>query len=104
MTIHKRIAAAVLLYVLASALAAQPPEILKARAVVAELVKSKQIPGFSVTVARGGAIVWSEGFGLANVEHNVAVTPQTRFRLGSVSKVLTAAAVARLVEGREAGS
>ncbi len=99
MTKYRRMAVgAVLLFALASVLGAQTPEILKARALAAELVKSKQIPGFSVAVARGGTIVWSEGFGLANVEHNAAVTAQTRFRLGSVSKVLTAAGVARLVE------
>jgi len=43
-------------------------------------------------------VTWSEGFGLANVELGVAVTPLTRFRLGSVSKVLTAAGIGRLVE------
>jgi len=104
-------AGAVLLYALASFLAAQPARrvappqssrytepIRQARAAAAELVKSKQIPGFSVAVAINGTIVWSEGFGLANVEHDVLATPKTRFRLGSVSKVLTAAGVARLVE------
>lgn len=70
----------------------------KARTIVAELIKAKKIPGFSIAVARGGTIVWSEGFGLANVEQGVLVTPLTRFRLGSVSKVLTAAGIARLVE------
>lgn len=108
----RRTAAAILLCAVVGGVAAQPARrplppskssryaepIRKARAMVAELIKSKQIPGFSVAVAIDGTIVWSEGFGLANVEHNVPVTPQTRFRLGSVSKVLTAAAVARLVE------
>ena len=43
-------------------------------------------------------MIWSEGFGLADVEQGVPVTPLTRFRLGSVSKLTTAASVARLVE------
>lgn len=73
-------------------------EIGRARAAIAELVKTKQIPGFSIAVACGGNIVWSEGFGLADVEQGVLVTPLTRFRLGSVSKVITAAGVARLVD------
>lgn len=86
---------------LAIALVAQPSpplSIERARASVIDLVKAKQIPGFSVAVARNGEIVWSDGFGLADMEKGVLVTPLTRFRLGSVSKMLTAAAVARLVE------
>jgi serine beta-lactamase-like protein LACTB, mitochondrial len=69
-----------------------------ARAVVTELLAAKKIPGFSIAVGRNGTIIWSEGFGLADVEKGVLVTPLTRFRLGSVSKVLTAAGIARLVE------
>ncbi|MBC7925251.1 MAG: beta-lactamase family protein [Bryobacteraceae bacterium] len=45
--------------------------------------------------------MWSKGFGLADVEHNGAVTPLTRFRLRSVSKVLTAAGLVRLMEACE---
>jgi serine beta-lactamase-like protein LACTB, mitochondrial len=56
------------------------------------------IPGLSVAVAKGGEIVWSEGFGFANLEHEVPVTTQTRFRIGSVSKPIAAAAVAQLHE------
>ncbi|HEU5021990.1 MAG TPA: serine hydrolase domain-containing protein, partial [Bryobacteraceae bacterium] len=73
-------------------------EISQARKVVERLIAEKRIPGFSIAVARAGRIVWSEGFGFANVEQGVAVTPLTRFRLGSVSKVVTAAGLARLVE------
>lgn len=73
-------------------------EIDEARAFVTELVKTKHIPGFSVAVASGGTIVWAEGFGYADVEQQVEVTPLTRFRLGSVSKMITTAGLARLVE------
>ncbi len=55
-------------------------------------------PGASVTVMRGGRIVWSEGLGLADVENRVPVTTSTKFRIGSVSKSLTATAVGLLVE------
>jgi len=55
-------------------------------------------PGSSVTVMRGGKIVWSEGLGLADVENKVPVTKLTKFRIGSVSKSLTASAVGLLVE------
>ena len=70
----------------------------RGRTLVTGIVTSRQIPGFSVAVAVDGRLAWSEGYGVADAEHRVPVTPLTRFRLGSVSKVLTAAAVARLVE------
>jgi CubicO group peptidase (beta-lactamase class C family) len=73
-------------------------QITLARKLVEELMTSKHIPGLSVAIARSGRIVWSEGFGFANVEQGVVVTPLTRFRLGSVSKVVTAAGLTRLVQ------
>jgi CubicO group peptidase (beta-lactamase class C family) len=51
-----------------------------------------------VAIAIDGQIVWSEGFGLADLEQQVPVTPATKFRIGSVSKVLAIAAVAQLYE------
>jgi CubicO group peptidase (beta-lactamase class C family) len=54
--------------------------------------------GLSVAIAIDGQIVWSEGFGLADLEQQVPVTPATKFRIGSVSKVLAIAAVAQLYE------
>ncbi len=62
------------------------------------LVVEENLPGLSVAVAVDGAIVWAEGFGFANVDRLTPVTPLTRFRLGSISKTLTAAAVALLHE------
>jgi CubicO group peptidase (beta-lactamase class C family) len=62
------------------------------------LLLEENLPGLSVAVARDGEIVWSEGFGWADLEDRRPVTPRTRFRLGSVSKTLTAAAVAQLHE------
>jgi CubicO group peptidase (beta-lactamase class C family) len=55
-------------------------------------------PGASVTVMKDGRVVWSEGFGWADVEQQVPVTALTRFRAGSVAKPLTAAALALLVQ------
>ena len=62
------------------------------------LLLDENLPGLSVAVARDGQIVWTEGFGWADVESRMPVTPRTQFRLGSVSKTLTAAAVALLYE------
>ena len=57
-----------------------------------------RVPGAAVAVVAGGDLVWSEGFGLADVEQRVPVTRGTRFRLGSVSKLLAAAAAVKLAE------
>ncbi|MGH9840036.1 MAG: serine hydrolase domain-containing protein [Blastocatellia bacterium] len=68
------------------------------RTAVRAMMEMAGIPGMSVDVARNGEIIWSEGFGYADLEHRAPVTPLTRFRIASVSKVVTAAAVARLNE------
>ncbi|HLU11058.1 MAG TPA: serine hydrolase [Oceanobacillus sp.] len=49
-------------------------------------------------VARKGEILLKKGYGLANREHNVPNTPQTVFRIGSMSKPFTAIAIMQLVE------
>jgi len=53
-------------------------------------------PGLSVAVAVDGEVVWAEGFGWTDVGRHTPVTPLTRFRLGALSKPLTAFAAARL--------
>ncbi len=65
--------------------------------VALELV-GRGIPGVSVAVAVNGEIVWSDGFGYADLEERVPVWPSTRFRIGSISKSLTADALAQLYE------
>lgn len=55
-------------------------------------------PGVSVAAAVDGEIIWAEGFGYADVENSVPVTPLTKFRIGSVSKAMTAIAMAQAVE------
>jgi len=56
------------------------------------------IPGFAMAVAVDGRIVWSEAFGYADLGARLPATPATQFRIGSVSKPLTAAAVGQLYE------
>jgi len=69
--------------------------IAEAREVLAERV-ANGLPGVSAAAAIDGKIVWMEGFGYADVETRRPVTPATIFRIGSVSKPLTALAVAQL--------
>lgn len=56
------------------------------------------IPGISICVGTKDKILWAEGFGLADVENQVPVTVDSKFRMGSVSKSLTSLAVGKLVE------
>lgn len=54
--------------------------------------------GVAVLVAREGKIVFQGGFGFADIEKKTPITPETKFRIGSISKQFTAAAVVRLAE------
>lgn len=87
-----------LLLVTAAAQAQPVPRAEQARKMMEELRVRVGSPGLSAAVAVGGKVVWAEGFGEADVENHGPATPESRFRLGSVSKLLTAAAVARLVD------
>ncbi len=69
-----------------------------ARALVQQDLAQKNHPGMAIAVLVDGETVWSEGFGFADLEHRVPVWPTTKFRIGSISKPLTAAAVAQLYE------
>jgi len=55
-------------------------------------------PGAAVLVARDGKVLLSKAYGMACVEHHVAATPSTRYRIGSITKQFTAAAILRLQE------
>jgi CubicO group peptidase (beta-lactamase class C family) len=73
----------------------------EARVILESLREVEGIPGLAVAVGLGDRLVFSEGFGWSDVENQVPVTARTRFRIGSVSKPLTAAALAVLVrEGK----
>ncbi|HEY7641586.1 MAG TPA: serine hydrolase [Steroidobacteraceae bacterium] len=50
-------------------------------------------PGCAVGVLRGGKMLYSRGYGLADIEHDAAITPATVFHVASVSKQFTAMAI-----------
>jgi CubicO group peptidase (beta-lactamase class C family) len=52
----------------------------------------------SVLVAREGQVLFRKGYGLANAEHRIPNTPETKFRLGSITKQFTAMAILILQE------
>lgn len=61
-------------------------------------VRDQHIPGASLAVARKGRLVYARGFGHADVASRVPVQPDSRFRIASVSKPFTSAAIMLLVE------
>lgn len=63
----------------------------------------QHIPGMAVGIFRNGKIVFAKGYGLSNVELNVAVKPATIFQSGSVGKQFTATAIMMLVEEGKIG-
>src|SRR5262245_28540352 len=67
-----------------------------------EFVRTRQtaakIPGLSVAVGFHGQVIYSKGFGAADLENGVQVTPNTAFRTASLAKPMTATAVMTLVE------
>ncbi len=66
---------------------------------ILSLMERSVIPGLAIAVSIDGKLVWSEGFGYADLEQGVRVDPATtRFRIGSISKSLTAAALGKLLE------
>ena len=69
----------------------------KAHKLGAELL-ARGIPGLAVAVAMDGKLVYAEGFGYADLEQRVPAWPTTKFRVGSISKPLTATALMQLVE------
>ncbi len=54
--------------------------------------------GGSALIARGGQVIFSKGYGLADEEAKVQNTPATKFRIGSITKQFTAAAILMLQE------
>lgn len=73
------------------------PTIRAAEALICDSLLPR-LPGVQVAVAVDGKLVWSEGFGYADLERRARVTRTSQFRVGSVSKPLTASGLVLLVE------
>jgi CubicO group peptidase (beta-lactamase class C family) len=69
----------------------------KIQEVLALAHKHRQLNGTAL-VAENGKVIYKQAFGLANMEWNIPNTPETRFRLGSITKQFTAALTLQLVE------
>ncbi len=60
----------------------------------------QRMPSVSASVFRGDELVWQEALGLADVEESTAATPDTQYRIGSITKTFTAVGILQL---RDAG-
>ena len=69
----------------------------------AALIGDGITPGVSLAVMRAGTLLHAKGYGSANLETRTPVTPETVFRVGSVSKQFIAAAIALLAEDGKLG-
>jgi CubicO group peptidase (beta-lactamase class C family) len=69
-----------------------------AAAAVTAAMRELGVPGMTVSLARTEDTSWTQGFGLADIENGVAATPETMYRLASVSKSITAIAALQLHE------
>jgi len=65
---------------------------------IPELMRKYAIPGGAVAVLRDGKLIYARGFGYADVESKTQVQPDALFRIASVSKPITSAAIMTLVE------
>jgi len=72
--------------------------IAKIDALAAEALANPGAAGLSVAVARGDMAILSKGYGTADLEHGVLANDATVFRIASVTKQFTAAAIMRLTE------
>jgi CubicO group peptidase (beta-lactamase class C family) len=68
---------------------------------VVEELKQTMTPGAAVAVVSGEHVIFAKGFGTANVETGVPVTPDMLFRVGSVTKMFTAAVLVGLAEEKQ---
>lgn len=67
---------------------------------IGAILRQHDVPGASVAIARNGRLVYARGFGLADREARLPVGADTRFRIASLSKPITAATILGLVSTR----
>src|ERR1019366_10230329 len=55
-------------------------------------------PGCALSVMRDGRIVYARGYGMADLDHDIALTPESVFHVASMSKQFTAASIVLLAQ------
>jgi len=65
---------------------------------VSAFMTANSVPGVSIAIVENGQPVWSAGFGMSDLEDSAPATSSTLYRLGSISKPITAVAILQLYE------
>src|SRR3954467_1403549 len=73
-------------------------DIAKLEAFVAGKISATRLPGLSIALVKGGEVVYSRGFGLADIERRRAATPQTLYGAASITKSFAAISILQLAE------
>jgi len=74
------------------------PELEAFDAIMTESMAAFDLPGGQCAIAREGRLVFSRGYGLADIEAGEAVQPAALFRIASTSKPITAVAILKLID------
>ncbi len=80
-----------------------PEQVTRIEQAVTAAMSRLHVPAVSVAITRGDHIVWQYGFGMADLENFVPAKDTTVYRIASVSKPITAAAVMQLAEKGKIG-
>lgn len=74
------------------------PDVNEVETTVDTIFSSLKIPGMAVAVVKDNEIMWSKGFGVADIETKRPVTADTPFNIGSISKTFVATAITQGIE------
>ncbi len=69
--------------------------------VMESFIRRWQVSGASVALVKHGKLVYAKGYGLADKENNEPVQPTHLFRIASISKLVTAVGIMKLVESNQ---
>src|SRR4029077_3832456 len=81
-----------------AATALTPQQLKSIRALIQATLDKHKAPGASFAIGIDSRVVWSEGFGYADVENHVRAAPTTAYRSASIGKSMTATAAMQLAE------
>ncbi len=65
---------------------------------IEDRLKERKIPGLGIGIIKGSTVLYNRGYGYADIENKKPVTPNTVFRIGSISKLFTAIGLMQLWE------
>ena len=59
---------------------------------------NKNTPGYAIGIVRNDSLIYAKGYGMANLEYEVPITPETIFHMASLSKQFTAFSIVLLAK------